>query len=92
MAVNPRLVQHGSVGGTAINVDMSRIEHSLPVKVQLTANYAMLHPPGAPTRPSMTGVAAAGLDYPRTVPTGTVLSLFKAEADALVTAGAATYV
>jgi len=91
MALNPKLVRHGSVGGTAINVDLARIEHGAPVKVRLTADYAIEHPPGAPSRPSMTGAPAAGLDYPRTVASGTVLTLIKAEADALVAAGAASY-
>jgi hypothetical protein len=40
----------------------------------------------------MTGAAASSLDYPKTVASSTVLSLIKAEADALVTAGKATYV
>jgi len=92
MGINPRLVQHGTAGGTAINVDMARIEHGAPVKVQLSANYAMLSGPGIPTRPSMTGTSAVNLDYPRTIVSGTVLTLLKGEADALVTAGKASYV
>lgn len=91
MTINAKLVQHGSVGGTAINVDMARIEHGAPVKVHLTSNYAMLSGPGIPTRPSMTGAPVANLDYPRTIVSGTTLTLLKGEADALVTAGAATY-
>jgi hypothetical protein len=91
MAINPKLVQHGSVGGTPINVDMARIEHGAPVKVHLTANYALLSGPGIPARPSFTGAPVAGLDYPRTIVSGTALLLLKGEADALVTAGAATY-
>jgi len=92
MSESPRLIQHGTVGGTPINVDMARIEHSAPVRVRLTAAYAMLHPPGIPSRPGMTGASAANLDYPRTIATGTTLTLLKGEADALVTAGAAVYV
>jgi hypothetical protein len=92
MSESPRLVQHGSVGGVAINVDMAGIDHSVAVRVRLTAAYAMLHPPGIPSRPGMTGAAAASLDYPRTVASGTILTLLKGEADALVTAGAAVYV
>jgi uncharacterized protein (DUF2345 family) len=92
MAINPKLVLHGTAGGTAINVDMARIEHGAPVKVQLSASYAMIDGPGIPSRPSMTGAAAANLDYPRTIASGTTLSLLKGEADALVTAGKASYV
>jgi hypothetical protein len=88
----PRIIQHGTAGGTAINVDVTRIEHSISVKVQLSAAYARTHAPGMPTPPSMTGAAAANLDYPRTIPSGTVLVLFKSEADALVAAGKASYV
>jgi hypothetical protein len=93
MTDSPRLFLYGVAGGVNINVDHSRIEHGAPVKVTLTANYAInARPPGAPTRPGMTGAAAASLDYPRTILSGTVLSLLKAEADALVAAGKATYV
>ncbi|MHB8816557.1 MAG: hypothetical protein ACYDAE_25295 [Steroidobacteraceae bacterium] len=92
MSESPRLIQHGSVGGTAINVDMTHIDHSAPVRIRLTAAYTMLHPPGIPSRPGMTGASAANLDYPRTVANGTTLTLLKGEADALVTAGAAVYV
>jgi hypothetical protein len=38
----------------------------------------------------MTGTAAGNLDFPRTLTSGTVLSLLKAESDALIAAGAAT--
>lgn len=92
MPINPTLVKYGTAGGADINVDHSRIEHSVPVKVQLTASYSMLHVPHAPSRPGMTGADAAHLDYPRTIASGTVLSLLKAEADALVAAGKANYV
>lgn len=92
MAINQRLVQHGTAGGTAINVDMSRIEHGAPVKVQLSASYVMLSGAGIPSRPGMTGASAANLDYPRTIANGTTLTLLKGEADALVSAGKASYV
>jgi hypothetical protein len=92
MSEGPRLVNHGTAGGTVINVDVTTIEPSAAVKVQLSASYARLHPPGVPAPPGMAGVAAAGLDYPRTIPSGTVIALFKAEAAALVTAGKASYV
>jgi hypothetical protein len=89
----PRVFKYGTAGGVDINVDHARIDHSVPVKVQLTANYTTsVRPPGAPSRPGMTGAATAGLDSPRTILSGTVLSLLKAEADALVAAGKASYV
>lgn len=91
MTINAKLVQHGSVGGTPINVDMARLEHGFTKKVLLSSNYSMLHVPGMPSRPSFTGCAAANLDYPRTVTSGTTLTLHAGEADALVAAGAGTY-
>jgi hypothetical protein len=93
MSSGPNLVNHGSAGGTPINVDYSnRFEHGAPVKVQLSSNYTTVCLPGMPTRPSLTGCAVANLDYPKTILSGTVLTLLKGEADALVTAGKATYV
>ena len=92
MSDSPRLVNHGTAGGTVINVDVTTIEPSGAVKVQLTASYSRLHPPGVPSPPSMTGCAAVNLDFPRTIANGTVLALFKAEAAALVAAGKASYV
>jgi hypothetical protein len=78
---------------TGINVDRPHIDHSVPVKVLLSADYTTaVRQPGEPTRPGMTGAAAASLDFPRTIASGTTLSLLKAEADALVAAGKATYV
>ena len=92
MAINVKNVAHGSVGGTSIYVDLARIDHgAAPVKVTLSANYARARLPGTPSAPGFTGAAAALLDYPRTHASGTVLTLHKAEADALVAAGAAAY-
>jgi hypothetical protein len=92
MSDGPRLVSHGNAGGTTINVDVTSIEPSGAVKVQLSASYSRLHPVGIPFPPSMTGAAAINLDYPRTIASGTILALFKAEAAALVAAGKASYV
>jgi hypothetical protein len=91
MANNNKPVQHGTVGGSPINVDMARIDHGQTRRVTLSANYAMTSGPGIPSRPSMTGCATAGLDYPRTLASGTVLTLQANEAAALVAAGAASY-
>lgn len=93
MSINQKLVQHGTISGgaTPINVDMARLDHGTPVKVTLSTDYAMQHGPGIPFRPSFTGAAAKNLQYPRTIVSGTTVSLLKAEADALVAAGAASY-
>ena len=91
MTINATLLNHGSAGGTPINVDVSRLEHGAPVKVLLSANYTLASTPNFPTRPGFTGAAAASLDYPRVIPSGTTITLLKGEADALVTAGKASY-
>lgn len=91
MALNPIIVQHGTAGGTAINVDVSRIESSVPVYVTLSAAYMTLCPPGLPRRPGQTGVAAANAEFPKTLANGTRIALLAAEAAALVTAGKAVY-
>jgi len=94
MSVNSRTVNYGTAGGSQINVDHGpRIEHGAPVKVQLSANYTLSRDPGSPTRPSMTGCAVANMDIPnRVVTSGTIITVLKAEADALVAAGKATLV
>ena len=92
MANKAKNVAHGTVGGTTINVDMARIDHgATSVKVTLSANYTRARQPGTPSAPGFTGAAAALLDYPRTHASGATLTLHKAEADALVAAGAAAY-
>lgn len=92
MSVNQSLVRYGVAGGTVINVDHSRIETGASVKIQLSASYAIERAPGTPSRPSMTGCAVANLDYPRTVASSQVITVLKAEADALVAAGKAALV
>lgn len=82
----------GTANATPVNVDTKHLGHAVSVKVQLSINYSKANPPGWPTAPSMTGAAAASLDYPRTHLSGAILTLLKPEADALVAAGAATYV
>jgi hypothetical protein len=86
-----RLVQVGTVGATAIMVDVRFLFPAVPVRVLLSAAYAITRPPGYPSRPSMTGVSAANLDTARTIPSGTTIALLKPEADALVAAGGGTY-
>ena len=91
MPQNPKNVSHGTAGGTAINVDMARIDHGQTKRVTLSASYATTKEAGTPTRPQFTGAEASKLDYPRTIASGTTLVLSAAEADALVAAGKATY-
>ena len=93
MANNAKNVSHGTVGATVINVDLARVDHgAAAVKVQLSGNYVRSRPPGAPSAPGFTGAAATLLDFPRTHPSGAILTLHKAEAAALVSAGVAAYV
>lgn len=89
MALYPQLQQFGVANGTAIMVDVSRIEFAYEVTVQLTAAYATSSPAGGPGRPSLVGRDVGDTDYPRTIPAGTVLTLIPAEAAALISAGAA---
>ena len=91
MSESARQVQTGSVDGSAIYADVTSIGSAVPVAVTLSADYAMLDPPGFPFRASFTGARSGNLQFPRTVPSGTTLQLLKCEADALVTANAAAY-
>jgi hypothetical protein len=80
MANNVKNVAHGSVGGTTIYVDLTRIDHgAAAVKVMLSASYVRARQPGTPAAPGFTGAAAASLDFPRTHPSGTVPALVSAE-------------
>lgn len=84
-------VNHGTAGGVQINVETTlHANMSQTRKVTLSANYSTLCPPGVPTRPAFTGAAPGTLDFPKTVLSGTVLTLLKGEADALVAAGKAS--
>ena len=92
MALNPNNVQHGTAGGTAINVDLSRVDHAAaPRFVTLSANYVTLSGPGIPWRPGATGASAANLEYPKTITNGTRVLLHAAEAAVLVAAGKAAF-
>lgn len=93
MALNPKTEQTGTAGGTAINIDISRIEPSAVAVVRLSAAYTTQNNAGDPSRPQFTGAAFSNLDTPgRTIASGTVLELLAGEAAALVAAGKATYV
>ena len=90
MSNNPRLVQVGTTGSTAVNADVTTLGSAVPVAVTLSADYAMLNPPGFPARPSFTGAATP--QYPHTVPSGTTLELLSCEANALIATGGAVAV
>lgn len=92
MTESARTAKVGTIGGTPLTVATVHLSPSTLVKVRLTATYATAREPGYPARPDFTGCAASSLDYPRNVASGTTLTLLKPEADALVTAGGATYV
>jgi hypothetical protein len=92
MSQNPKNVNVGTAGGTQINADMARIEPGATVRVQLSASYTTARNPGDPTRPDFTGSAAANLDFPKVVNSGTILHLLAHEAAALVAAGKASLV
>lgn len=91
MAQNVKNVPHGTAGGSTINADLTRIDHGQTKRVTLSANYDTTSQPGTPTRPQFTGAEASKLDYPRTIPSGTTMTLSVEEAAALVAAGKATY-
>lgn len=85
----PRLVRSGNIGASPINSDVRSLGSDIAVPVRLLADYVTAQSVGMPTRPSMTGAASANLDYPRTIPAGSILTVLRAEADALVAAGKA---
>jgi hypothetical protein len=90
---SPRLVTTGTVNGTPIQADVRTLGNA--VKIQLLQDYQMLCPDspvcqGFPQRPSMTGAAPGSLDYPRTITSGTTLTVLQCEANALIAANAAT--
>ena len=94
MSESPRLVTLGTInaGATAIQADVTTLGSDVAVGVTLTTDYELANPrpPGFPFRPSMTGTDQFGLDYPKTVLSGTSIKVLACEADALINAGAAT--
>jgi hypothetical protein len=75
---------------TAIHANVVTLGSDAPVAVTLTHDYQILaRPPGYPSRPSFTGTRAADLDYPKTIPNGTTISVLRCEANALIAASAA---
>lgn len=61
-----------------------------PVRITLSKDFAQEHPPGWPAPPSQTGVDAPHLHYPRTIASGTTVTMFACVAAALIAASAAT--
>ena len=92
MTESARLVTVGTTNGgsTLIQADVTSLGSDVALAVVLSMDYAMLDPPGYPFRASFTGSRAPDLQYPRTVVSGSTISVLKCEADALVNAGAAT--
>lgn len=94
--MNPSLVTVGTINGgaTEIKADVTSLGSAVAVTVLLSTNYTLANPrpPGFPTKPGLTGAAYANLDVPgMTLNSGTTVAFLKAEADALVTAGAGSY-
>jgi hypothetical protein len=94
--VNASLVQTGTVGATAVNVDVANsLGSAVAVAVTLGATAYVLvspRPPGFPRRYSWTGADYCDLnDDGRIVPGGTRLYVLSCEAAALVNGGFATY-
>jgi hypothetical protein len=83
---NPKLVRVGTVGETPILADLSA-GLGPTATVQLTADYVTEKPAGYLNWPSAQPGTRVG-----TFASGSTIIMFKPEADALVTAGAATYV
>jgi hypothetical protein len=93
MVESPRLVLTGTLAdNTPVYADVTFLDPSGPVAVQLSQDYTQACPPAWPFRPSQTGVDAADLSYPRTIPSGTTMRLLRPAADALVQANGASYV
>jgi hypothetical protein len=81
------LVRVGSVGGEPVFVDFNVPRHDKVVAVRLTHRYEPEEPEGCPKRP----LQAAGAALPVSIPPGSIVYLLRAEAEALVGAGWATF-
>jgi hypothetical protein len=84
-------VQTGSVGGSAVMVDVTTLGSDVAVAVTIGATpYVAIHPPGWPTRPQDTGGAIAE-GSTVTFAAGATVQLLRCEAAALVAGGWASY-
>jgi hypothetical protein len=77
----------GRVGEQPVFADFGLPRPDKVVAVRLTHRYELEEPEGCPKRP----LQAAGAALPVSSPSGSVVYLLKAEADALVSAGWATF-
>ena len=91
MTESPRNLVVGTInsGATNVTADVTILGSSVPVRVTLSTDYAMVDPPGFPSRPQFTGSATP--QYPHTIPSGSTISVLQCEAAALVAVGAASY-
>jgi hypothetical protein len=81
------LLRVGRVGEEPVFADLGIPRHDKVVAVRLTHRYELAEPEGYPERP----LQAAGATLPVSVPPGSTAYLLRAEAEALVAAGWATY-
>jgi hypothetical protein len=81
------LLRVGRVGDEPVFADLGIPRHDKVVAVRLTHRYELEEPEGYPERP----LQAAGATLPVSVPPGSTAYLLRAEAEALVAAGWATY-
>lgn len=95
MPEDARLVHVGTADPsgtpTPIKADVKVLGSDVAVTVTLTKDYQQICPPGFPFRPGQTGADKADLSYPRTLTNGLTIELLACEANALVSAGAATF-
>jgi hypothetical protein len=90
-ALNTLPTRLGTVGATPIVANVNSATLAAKRFVTLTANYDRHAPPGYPD-PSPGGVISKSLTaFPQTITSSKRLQLFSCEAQALVSAGAATY-
>jgi hypothetical protein len=77
----------GRVHGEPVFADFNIPRHDKVVAVRLSHRYELEEPEGCPKRP----LQAAGTTLPVSIPPGSTVYLLRAEAEALVGAGWATY-
>jgi hypothetical protein len=89
-------VQTGTIGGTPIIpnlLDKGAGAHPWDLKkVQLSANYARVHPAGMPHMPPAGVEVKSRIASTGTITSGTIVPLFAHEAAAIVAAGGGSYV
>jgi hypothetical protein len=78
----------GRVRDEPVFANFSIPRHDKVVAVRLTHRYELEEPEGCPKRP----LQGAGSTLPISIPSGSTVYLLRAEAEALVGAGWATYI